>query len=668
MKPSTLPLSRPLPPATPLPPELEADNVMPLPPGPPCRKAQRDSSSGGASSFRRWPHAYRWLLRAASLGIALALAAGPSAGGLRGDLSMTEPQQTGQQHSGPQQTGQQPAEQQPADQRLAELFQQYVQEQCQRHPYWATQLGNHEHDDRLDDLSPAARQKDVEQWRIWRQRLERDIDPRRLSPSAQIDLAIWKHALDYALWQAEHDDRFRYDPRVYGEYLTDSVFALFTQSTLPRERNVQNAARRITYLPRIIAAAQASLHNPPRVLTEVAIQRTKGAIAFYEKDIYTLAGERPGSEPLATPCRAAVTALQDYLRWLEQELLPRSQGDWRLGPEKFAQKLALELDAGLTAAEVLRLAEAEADRVELEMWYVARQLWSRLFPGKPLPPDDAEGRRFTIRSVLDELAKDHPKAEDLVEEVRRTVENIRRFIRDNRILTLPEPDTCQIVEMPPFQRGYSVAYLNPAPPLDPKAASLYAVAPPPADWPAPRIEAFLREYNRHMLQILTIHEAYPGHYVQLAYANRHPSLIRKVFASGVFAEGWAVYTEQMMLDQGYGQGDLALRLHQLKFYLRAVLNALLDYHMHCSNWDDETARRLLMERGFQTEGEAVGKILRAKQNSVQLSTYFVGRMAFYRLRQQVQRRRGDAFDLGRFHEEVLSHGTLPVKYLPNLVR
>jgi len=171
-----------------------------------------------------------------------------------------------------------------------------------------------------------------------------------------------------------------------------------------------------------------------------------------------------------------------------------------------------------------------------------------------------------------------------------------------------------------------------------------------------------------MLQILTIHEAYPGHYVQLEYSNRHPSLIRRVLSSGVFAEGWAVYTEQMMLDQGYGKGDPALRLHQLKFYLRAVANTILDHRMHCDNMTDEEALKFLMEGAFQSEGEAVAKIVRAKQTSCQLSTYFVGRTAFYRLRQAVQREQGDRFDLGRFHEAVLDHGTLPVKYLPELVR
>jgi uncharacterized protein (DUF885 family) len=222
--------------------------------------------------------------------------------------------------------------------------------------------------------------------------------------------------------------------------------------------------------------------------------------------------------------------------------------------------------------------------------------------------------------------------------------------------------------MPEFMRGNSVAYLNPAPPLDERGSSEYAISPPPADWPPERIASFFQEYNRAMLKILTIHEAYPGHYVQLEYSNRHPSLIRKVLSSGTFAEGWAVYTEQMMLDQGFGEGDPGLRLQQLKFYLRAVVNAILDQAMHAGSMTDAEAMDLLVGRAFQAEGEAVGKIIRAKQSSCQLSTYFVGRTAFYRLRQQVQRDLGDRFDLGRYHEAVLSHGTLPVKYLPELLR
>jgi uncharacterized protein (DUF885 family) len=171
-----------------------------------------------------------------------------------------------------------------------------------------------------------------------------------------------------------------------------------------------------------------------------------------------------------------------------------------------------------------------------------------------------------------------------------------------------------------------------------------------------------------MLKVLTIHEAYPGHYVQLEYSNRCPSLIRKVLSSGTFAEGWAVYTEKMMLDQGFGGGDLRLRLQQMKFYLRAVMNAILDHEMHAGKMTDAEAMELLVGRAFQTEGEALGKIIRSKLTSGQLSTYFVGRTAFHRLRQSTQRELGDKFSLGRYHEAVLSHGTLPVKYLPELVR
>src|SRR5262249_49840497 len=160
---------------------------------------------------------------------------------------------------------------------------------------------------------------------------------------------------------------------------------------------------------------------------------------------------------------------------------------------------------------------------------------------------------------------------------------IKAFIKSKDILTLPANDELEIIEMPEFQRGYSVAYLNPAPPLDPKAKSFYAISPPPADWDAKRVQSFMEEYNRFMLQILTLHEAYPGHYVQLEYANRHRSKIRRILNSGVFAEGWAVYTEQMMLDQGYGAANLPLRLNQLKFYLRTVANALLDYRMQCTD-------------------------------------------------------------------------------------
>ena len=179
--------------------------------------------------------------------------------------------------------------------------------------------------------------------------------------------------------------------------------------------------------------------------------------------------------------------------------------------------------------------------------------------------------------------------------------------------------------MPEFKRGVSVAYLESAPPLDPQAPSEYAISPPPSDWDAKQVESYLGEYNRAMLKVLTIHEAYPGHYVQLEYSNRCPSLIRRVLSSGTFAEGWAVYTERMMLDQGFGGGDLRLRLQQMKFYLRAVVNAILDHEMHAGDMTDAQAMDLLSAAPSRPRARPWARSSRSKLTSCQLSTYFVGR-------------------------------------------
>jgi uncharacterized protein (DUF885 family) len=553
------------------------------------------------------------------------------------------------------------------DAQLTAFFKAYLEEAFRLRPLEATRLGDHRFDHLLDDLSAKARAGWTAHYRQTLAELPKKIDYTKLSRSAQIDHDIFKHNLTASLWLAENTRPFENDPRIYNDYLGDSVYLLLSQSTQPKATNLRNCVARMRFFPKIIAAAKENLRNPPHVILETAIRQTRGTIAFYDHGIYELAGENPQLSELKPAAARVLPLLKDYVKFLE-ELLPQAKGEWRIGKEKFYRKLDLELDANLSAEEVLKEAETEFARVEREMYVIARQLWSSTHPGKPLPPDDPNGRADTIRLVLDRLNQDHGKPADLVRDARATVERIKTFITANDILRLPKPDQCKVIEMPEFHRGNSVAYLNPAPPLDSKASSYYAVSPPPSGWDARRVETFLEEYNSRMLQVLTIHEAYPGHYVQLEYANRHPSLIRRVLFSGVFAEGWAVYTEQMMLDQGYGQGDLPLRLNQLKFYLRAVGNAILDHNMHCANLSDAEALKFLTKRAFQSEGEAVAKIVRAKQSSCQLSTYFVGRTAFYRLRQQIQREMGDSFHLGRYHEAVLDQGTLPVKYLPELVR
>ncbi len=557
---------------------------------------------------------------------------------------------------------------QTADEKLAQFFKSHLDECFKLRPLEASMLGDHRYDHLLDDISPASRAGWLAHTRKQLTRLINEINVSELSMDGKIDYEILRDDLERSIWLTENTKPFEEDPRTYGSYINDSVYSLLTQSTLPKETNVANAISRIKEIPRIIEEAKRTIAAPPKPILETAILQNRGAISFYEKEIYELIGPSPRTAELKQVAAPALEALKNYQTFLEKEALPKASGDWRLGKEKFSKKLELVLDAGWDAQRVLTEAETEFARVQRDMYVVARQLWHRYYPGKPLPPDDVAGRRSTIALVTAAVSQEHGKPETLILDARNTVTDIKKFIQEKDILRLPETDRCQVIEMPEFRRGNSLAYLDNALPLDPNGQSYYAVSPPPSVWGADKVRSFLEEYNRHMLQILTIHEAYPGHYVQLEYSNREPSLIRRVLQSGVFIEGWAVYTEQMMLDQGYGNGELALRLNQLKFYLRAVANAILDHKMHCTQLTDDQALKFLVEDAYQSEGEARLKIVRAKQSSTQLSTYFVGRMAHYKLRQEIQREMGDQFDLGRFHEAVLDHGSVPVKFLPQLVR
>ncbi len=554
------------------------------------------------------------------------------------------------------------------DKKLNAFFRDYLETEFRDQPLEATRLGDHRFDSQLDDLAREA----IEARRVRAGEtlaaLPQRIEYAQLSRNSQIDYEIFRQDLTRSIWLAENIHPYEEDPRVYGGYLSDSVYLLLTQSTLPKETNIANCLARMKQIPRVVAAAKDNLRHPARPLLETAIRQNRGAIAFYEKDLFEFAGKTPQLAALKASAQRVAACLKDYQTFLETDLLPRATGEWRLGHDKFYRKLELDLDANLTADQVLADAQAEFERVQRDMYVVARQLWSGYYPGRALPPDDAAGRREMIQKVLDRIAQDHGRPETLTRDVRKAVAQIKRFIAERDLLRLPEPDSCRVVEMPEFERGNTTAYMNSPPPLDPKALGYYAVSPPPKDWSAQQVKSYLEEYNHCMLQILTIHEAYPGHYVQFEYANRNPSVIRRVLQSGVFIEGWAVYTEQTMLDEGYGRGDLALRLTQLKFYLRAVANAILDHQMHCDEMTDDAALKFLTEESYQSEGEARLKIIRAKQSAVQLSTYFVGRMAHYRLRQAIEREAGAQFDLGRYHEAVLAHGPVPVKYLPELVR
>jgi len=554
------------------------------------------------------------------------------------------------------------------DGKLDSFFKSYLQEHFRQQPLQATSLGDHRFDSQLEDITPKARESWLAFARKTLEELPKQVDYKKLSRDGQIDFEIFRNNLQTEIWETKNFHPFEEDPRTYGAYISDAIYLLLTQSTLPKETNIANCIARMAQLPRIVAEAEKTLTHPPKPILQTAILQNRGAIDFYESELFQFAGDSPQLGQLKAAAAPVAALLKDYQKFLEGPLLARASGEWRIGRAKFDKKFELETGAGITAEQNLADARTEFTRVRRDMYDIARQLWSQYYPQEPLPPDDAQGERETITKAISAVNQEHGQPQDLVKDARATVERIKDFIRQKNYVQLPDPDLCQVIEMPEFRRGNSLAYLDNAPPLDPNANSYYAVSPPPSDWDAERVKSFLEEYNHYMLQVLTIHEAYPGHYVQLAHAARAGSLIRRVYQSGVYVEGWAVYGEITMLNEGYGGGDLRLRLMQLKFYLRAVANSILDYQMHCTPMTDDEALKFLTDEAFQSEGEARLKLIRAKQSSVQLSTYFVGRMAHYRLHQMIEREMGGQFSLARYHNAVIAPGSIPVKYLPELVR
>lgn len=554
-----------------------------------------------------------------------------------------------------------------ADADLDRFFHEYLESAFQLSPLWATRLGDHRFDHALDEMTIEAQGRRATLMKKTLERLPQCVRFDDLSFAAQVDFKILRDSLQRELWLEETENRLELDPRVYTRDATEAVYLLFAQSTQPKETSVEAALARMALVPQMLATGRNTLRNPPRVVTETAIRQNRGAIDFYERELFELVGETPRLEELKASAAKVAEALRDHQAFLENQLLVRSTGDWRLGKERFDRKFQLVVDAGLSADEALAAAEAQFAQTQRDFLFVARQLWSRYFPREPLPPDDAEGRRVTIERVSEEIGKDRIAPDQLAFEATASVARLKSFISEHDLLRLPDPDRCSIIEMPEFQRGNSTAFLQPAPTLDAQARSIYAISPPPRNSEAEQATRLVSDMNRRTIQVLNIHEAYPGHYVQLAYASAHASLIRRVFGSGMLAEGWAVYCEQMMLDQGYGDGDLSLRLMQLRFLLTAVGNAILDHKMHCGQMSDAEALRFVTDEMLQSEGNARLKVTRAKQTSTQLSTYFMGRLAIMQIRQEIQREQGAGFNLGRFHEALLEQGSVPVKYLRDLL-
>jgi hypothetical protein len=404
---------------------------------------------------------------------------------------------------------------------------------------------------------------------------------------------------------------------------------------------------RLEALPDALATAESVLTDCPTIHVETALGQLAGTAALVRDDVSGLAEQVPGlAGKVAAAQESALAALDRHGAWLRQALATPGR-DPRLGRRKWEAKLWHSLDSGLTAGALLDRAEVNLMEVGERIREVATELTGTL----------------DVRSTLDALAADHPDDSTILTSAETSLAAVTNFVRERDLLSLVD-DPCVVVEMPEFARGVAVAYCDAPGALETaNVPTYYAIAPTPADWSPARVESFYREYNHHMVHNLTVHEAVPGHFLQLAKARRFrgSTRVRAVCQSGPFVEGWAVYTEELMVESGYGGAPV--RMQQLKMQLRMTINAILDQLVHCADLSEQDGMALMREKGFQEEGEAAGKWRRALLTSTQLSTYFVG----YAEMSDIARARPEGVTPRAWHDAMLAHGSPPPRHLRTLL-
>ena len=535
------------------------------------------------------------------------------------------------------------------DLRFEAFAREYLDKLLEKNPELATSLGEHRYDDRLSDYTQAGIQAQVQ---FQRQSIERlgQIEVSKLSAVNRIDFGILQSQIQSTLFQLENLREQEWNPLFYK--VGDSIYGLTAREFAPLKDRLKSVKARLKAIPAVLEAARMNLKNPPRVHTETAILQNKGNISLVREELKSYLDQAPELiSEFASVQTQVIGALESYGVWLEKELLPKSNGNFRIGENRFRNKLRYTLDSDLSIEEILQRAQSDLQTTHDALYETARSLSKK----EGAESDPAARKRF-VKGVLDQLAESRPTNETIVAGAKANLEQITEFVRLHRLVTGPQ-EPVKIIVMPEFQRGVAVAYCDSPGPLEKNGETFYAISPTPSDWPPQRVLSFFREYNNHMLKNLTIHEAMPGHYLQLAHSNKFkaPTLTRAIFTSGVFTEGWATYAEQLMVEKGYGGPEV--KMQQLKMRLRLIINAILDQKIHTAGMSEKEAMDLMMNEGFQEEGEAAGKWRRACLSSTQLSTYYVGNTEINEIRRAWEAKKGPILDLEAFHDTMLSFGS-----------
>jgi len=546
----------------------------------------------------------------------------------------------------------------PNDHKFESVANAYVTQLLVLHPEQATALGDHRYDTKTSDFSLKGVAADrALAHRVLDQLAA--IPEQGLSADNSVDRRVLQNVLQMNLFDIEAMDTPSRDPLGYNP--ANGIYILIARDFAPLKVRLAAVDARLKAIPATLKAAKQNLKNPPKVFTETAIQQNKGAISLINEELEEFIKQEPSMRTKLAPSRKlAVAALTDYGVWLEKDLLPRSTGDFRIGEARFREKLKLALDSDLTPETILKNAEADLATTQAAMYETALPMYRSYYPGKAT---DGVERKVIIRAVLDKIAETHPTNETIVDDAKRTLAAATAFVRDHNLMTMPG-DPVKVVVMPEFARGFAVAYCDPAGALDKNGTTFFDISPTPSDWTPQRVASFFREYNSAMVNELTIHEAMPGHYLQLAIANKAtpPTKIRALFYSGTFVEGWATYAEQVMAGAGFGGPET--KMQQLKMRLRLVINSILDQKIHAGSMSEQEAMAMMMNDGYQEDGEAAGKWRRAQLSSTQLSTYFVGNLEVNALARDLKAKTGG--DMKSVHDTMLASGSLATRYIRQL--
>lgn len=536
------------------------------------------------------------------------------------------------------------------------------------HPGWSTYVGYYKYDDQLivpDDASRDA-------YRVFAESTLRKLESfeqEALSATDATDHALIENQLRSGLWYLDTFRNYQWDP---SQYNVANIFGLILNTPYkPLRERLEVISERLQNVPAYYQAAQRNIEQPTAEHTLLAIEQNQGALQLFEQLIPAKISEANLEKTIALKLERrlddAVTAIKSYIAFLEelsQSKLASADGwrSFRIGAALYEEKFEYDIVSNLNAEELYQQAIAEKEKLHNRMYAITQQLWLKNFPDTEMP----DNRLVAIKKLIDALSVRHVERENFVAEIRRQMPIIQKFMDDNKLLDSDPTRPLVVREAPAYQRGVAGASVDAPGPYDATANTYYNVSPLDG-MSDERAESWLREYNYWILQILNIHEAIPGHYTQLMHANKSPSVIKAVFGNGAMIEGWAVYSELMMMEAGYGGSTPELWLMYSKWNLRAVINTILDYQVHVLGMQREQALKLLINEGFQEQAEAEGKWRRVTVSQVQLASYYNGYAEILAFREELKQLMGEQFDLRKFHNKFLSYGNSPVPVIRRLM-